>query len=235
MVIRNDKERFCNDCMQFKRKREVNCFHIAAEVGFGHKGELIFYNTPETTVKGKVKSYKKQSKKQDDDAATQEAVNTAANQGELPDNMTSEEAKKKEGGNMTQITYINQILAPHFMSTMQRLEKERAGRAPILEEDNDDAHGTRSKNNKVQAFKERHGLKTYSNPPGSPDLSIIETVWRVLKQGVKKHKCQSIAQLKWAIEDVWESIPQGTIDGYVDSMPDRIKQVYERGGLSTEY
>ena len=44
-----------------------------------------------------------------------------------------------------------------------------------------------------------------------------------------------LAQLKWAIGDVWKSMPQGTIDGYVDSMLDRFKQVYKRGGLSTEY
>ena len=59
--------------MQFVRRKEVNCFHISAMVGWDYKGPLIFYNTPEITAKGKVKGRKRASKK-GEKAATKEAV-----------------------------------------------------------------------------------------------------------------------------------------------------------------
>ena len=169
----------------------------------------------------------------------------AQKEGELPDNMTSEDAKRKEGGNMTMDTYIEQILKSHFVPALKKLAAERGGQILLeedsdgaqilLEEDNDGAHGTRSAKNKVQAYKKKEGIETYANPPASPDLSIIETVWRILKQAVKKHKCESIPQLQWAIEYEWDQIPQSKTNEYVMTMPDRISEVIRRRGLSTQY
>ncbi|MCJ1257115.1 hypothetical protein MMC24_004940 [Lignoscripta atroalba] len=144
-------------------------------IGFGYKGSLIFYNTPEITAKRKVKSLKRKSKKKDDKEATQKAVEKGGRKGELPDNMSSEEVKKKEEGNMTQHTYLEQILKPHFVPEIKRLMTEREEDI-LLEEDNDEVHGTQSLNNKVQAFKDQEHLQTYSNSPGSSDLSLIENV-----------------------------------------------------------
>ena len=79
------------------------------------------------------------------------------------------------------------------------------------------------------------GIKYYSNSSGSPDLSIIENVWRVHKQYIKKNKAQSIEQLRWAIEAEWNAIPQETIDKYVLSMPQRIQEVLQRNGLATQF
>lgn len=217
-IICNEKERNCNDCMQFVHKKEVNCFHISAMVGWDYKGPLVFYNTPEITAKGKVKGKKCASKKKGEKTATQEAVTQAENQGQLPDNMITEEAKRKEGGNMTMQTYIEQMLKPHFGPALKELAAERG--QILLEEDNDGAHGTRSIKNKVQAYKEKEGIESYANPSDSPDLSIIETVWRVLKQAVKKHNCASIPQLQWAIEDEWSQIPPSKVNEYVMQMPD---------------
>ena len=82
--------------MQFVRKWEVNCFHISAIVRWNYKKPLIFYSISEITVKGKVKA-KKQTSKKGKKAALKEAITQAENQGEIPDNMTTEEAKRKEG------------------------------------------------------------------------------------------------------------------------------------------
>jgi hypothetical protein len=49
----------------------------------------------------------------------------------------------------------------------------------ILLEDNDDSHGTRGvKDNKCKQAKRRLGIKCESNPPESPDLNPIETIWK---------------------------------------------------------
>ena len=146
--------------------------------------------------------------------------------------MTTEEVKRKEGENMTMNTYIELIFKPHVVPALKQLTVER-GRI-ILEEDNDGAYGTRSAKNEVQACKKKEGIESYANPPASPDLSIIETVWRVLKQAVKKHNCGSIPQLRWAIEYEWSQIPQSKINEYVLTMPDQISEVVKRG-LSTQY
>ena len=140
-VVHNEKERYCNDCMQFKRKREVNCFHISAMIDFDYKGSFIFYNTSEITAKEKVKSLTKKSKKKNDKEATQEAVETAGRKGKLSDNMSSEKAKKKEEDNMMQQTYLEQILKPHFVPEIKRLMTERKEDI-LLKEDNDEVHDT---------------------------------------------------------------------------------------------
>lgn len=161
-------------------------------VGWNYKAPLVFYNTPETTVKGKVKKAKKEAGK-----ASKKAVDQAVNEvviGQLPDNMTSEEAEKKEGGNMTMKTYLEQICKPYIEPALQAARKEDW--EFVLEEDGDGAHGTRSLKNIVVEWKKKTGIQYYANPPTSPDLSIIENVWRRLKQNVKKHRAKSVDQLK---------------------------------------
>ena len=220
-IVRNETECYCNDCTQFKKKREVNCFHCWAEVGFNYKGPLVFYNTPETDIKGKVKSKKKTITKNTNKKTVRMYID--------PDNLPEPEALKKEGGNMTMTTYIEQILEPYVLPHF------KDNKDLVLEEENDGAHGTRSQKKKVQKYKEKHGIKCYANPPSSPDLSIIEDCWRYLKQKVKKHKCRTVDQLHWAIETEWEQLPQEWINELVDEMPIRITEVIKRQGLSTQY
>jgi transposase len=56
----------------------------------------------------------------------------------------------------------------------------------ILLEDNDGPHGTRGKgDNKVKKAKLRLDIKWEANPPESPDLNPIETIWRLVKQRLK--------------------------------------------------
>ena len=56
----------------------------------------------------------------------------------------------------------------------------------ILLEDNDKAHGTRSKpTSQVNQVKQHLGITCESNPPASPDLNPIEGIWRTIKQRLK--------------------------------------------------
>ena len=56
----------------------------------------------------------------------------------------------------------------------------------ILLEDNDNSHGTRGNaDNKCKQAKRRLGIKWEANPPESPDLNPIETIWRTVKQRLK--------------------------------------------------
>lgn len=54
-----------------------------------------------------------------------------------------------------------------------RLIHDRTG---ILQEDNDNSHGTRLKDNIVVQYKEANWIPTLIHPPQSPDLNPIEGV-----------------------------------------------------------
>ena len=88
----------------------------------------------------------------------------------------------KGAGNFTIDTYIK-VLKRTYLSKLQRHKKQYLGTKGefILKEDGDSAHKNQSQRNKVVTFKNKHEIKYYKNCPYSPDLFIIETVWRTLK------------------------------------------------------
>lgn len=48
--------------------------------------------------------------------------------------------------------------------------------------DNDSSHGTLSHDSIVKRYLEELKVEWYANPSRSPDLAIIEKVWRMQKQ-----------------------------------------------------
>ena len=104
-------------------------------------------------------------------------------------------------------TYI-EVLKRTYLPELQRHKERYPGTKGefILEEDGDSAHGNQSQKNKVVTFKNKHEIKCYKNCPYSPDLSIIETVWRTLKQRVRKHRCKTKDELAEMIQYEWRKI-----------------------------
>ena len=82
-----------------------------------------------------------------------------------------------KNGKISQQVYINQILNPHVRKWIERGDKFE------LEEDRDSGHGPeKKKNNKIRRWKAQYELRSWFNAPTSPDLSVIETCFRRLKQ-----------------------------------------------------
>jgi hypothetical protein len=107
----------------------------------------------------------------------------------------------------------------------------------MLQEDNEGAHGMRSILNAPNDFKNKYYIKQLKpvHPPNSPDLSLIEGVWRILKQRVKARKARNQAQLRQYIFEEWDKITVQEINSLILSMPERINQCIDRGGDIIEY
>lgn len=71
----------------------------------------------------------------------------------------------------------------------------------------------------------------------SPDLNIIENVWRslnrILYQGGKQYT--SVSELKSAILEAWESLDQNSIINLYRSLSKKMIEVLQRKGEFTHY
>jgi hypothetical protein len=107
----------------------------------------------------------------------------------------------------------------------------------ILLEDNDAAHGTRGQGNiKLKAAKEALGIKCESNPPESPDLNPIESIWRMIKQRLKNRgPIFDIDELRRAIQEEWDKITLDEINKAVSTMPERVRSIRDREGCPIPY
>ena len=116
---------------------------------------------------------------------------------------------------------MEEVVAPHWTPDL------------ILVEDNDNAHGTRGvKDNKLKQAKRRLGIKWECNPPESPDLNPIETIWRMIKQRLKNRGLiLDATELRRAIEEEWDKITIDDINKAISSMPARVAALNERDGL----
>ncbi|PZC79222.1 hypothetical protein B5X24_HaOG216710 [Helicoverpa armigera] len=61
-------------------------------------------------------------------------------------------------------------------------------------------------------------------PARSPDMNPIEHMWDELKRRVRARQpvAQTMQELKTAIEEEWEMIPQNFIERLINSMPNRM-------------
>ena len=95
----------------------------------------------------------------------------------------------------------------------------------MLLEDSDGSHGIQSFDNPVRRYKDSlQGFQRYADPPQSLYFNIIENVWRIFKQRVKRHCYKAVNELKAAIELEWSRMEQWKINEIVDSMPTRLRQ-----------
>jgi hypothetical protein len=74
-------------------------------------------------------------------------------------------------------------------------------------------------------------------PARSPDLNPVENIWGILVRRIYAEGKQyaSVEELKAAILEAWENIEKSVLQNLVNSMPNRIFQVINRGGKVTDY
>ena len=72
-------------------------------------------------------------------------------------------------------------------------------------------------------------------PAQSPDLSVIENVWDVLKEMVALRNPSTVDELWQYCQEEWAKITPQQIVKLYESMPNRIKAVVDAKGGNTKY
>jgi len=86
------------------------------------------------------------------------------------------------------------------------------------------------------SYLQRKMIRLLDNwPAQSPDVNIIENIWHILKENVKKHHCENLEELWRIIQLEWGNIPSGTIEKCYASLPRRMKAIISNKGRSTKY
>jgi DDE superfamily endonuclease len=103
-------------------------------------------------------------------------------------------------------------------------------RGKVLLEDNHHSHG-HAPGSTLHHTKATLGIKFHANIPTSPDLNVIEKIWRVMKQRIKaRGHPKGINELRGWIQAEWDAIDQELINRYIDDMQYRAVDICRRGG-----
>ncbi|KPM39516.1 hypothetical protein AK830_g7046 [Neonectria ditissima] len=103
----------------------------------------------------------------------------------------------------------------------------------VMEEDAEAfAHGSASKVNLAQQWKEDHGLRCYFTCGDSPDLSPLDSLWPSRKQWTvaEPPKDWEDETLRRLVRETWAGLDQERVNVWVDFMPQRLRQVVDTEG-----
>jgi transposase len=87
----------------------------------------------------------------------------------------------------------------------------------------------------TQAWHVYHGLRKMFWPANSPDLNLIEDVWRLLKYQVSRRFPKTIDELCIILYEEWDKLLPEDHLKYIGEMPKRVKAVYGTYGGHTQW
>ena len=89
----------------------------------------------------------------------------------------------------------------------------------------------------TRQWKIDNQIPTMTWPAQSPDINIIENVWRALKVQVNKraHTIKTQQKLIDTVLEIWTSFPRAYIRSLYHSIPTRLRQVVRVNGCITKY
>lgn len=133
-----------------------------------------------------------------------------------------------EGGALNADRYIRDILQDHVVPFAPHI-----GENFVLMQDNARPHVARC----VIAFLNQVGITKMNWPACSPDLNPIEHVWDMLGRRLRSRipAVQNTEEVKAALIEEWENLPQEMINGVIRSMGRRTTAVIRARGSNTRY
>lgn len=129
-------------------------------------------------------------------------------------------------GNLNARRYCDQILEPHILPIMQDPTQ-------CFQHDNARPHSARL----TAAYLQANDIDVLPWPSRSPDLNPIEHLWDELDRRVRRqqNQPQSLQQLRRALQEEWNNIPQALVQNLVASMGRRCQAVLDAKGGHTQY
>jgi hypothetical protein len=103
----------------------------------------------------------------------------------------------------------------------------------IFQEDNVPCHVSL----RSTQWKQGNNINTLPWPPQSPDINIIENMWKVLKLRVQRrtNEIRNAGDLETVVRDIWSDLPLLYIRSLYSSLPRRIRCVLRTRGHITKY
>lgn len=131
-------------------------------------------------------------------------------------------------GALTAIRYWDEILEP-----IVRPYTGVVGPGFLLMHDNARPHVARV----CRQYLEDEGIETIEWPSWYPDLNPIEHLWDIKFRSIRRRQVapQTVQQLRDALTQIWEEMPQDTIRRLIRSMPRHCQACIQARGGHTRY
>lgn len=134
--------------------------------------------------------------------------------------------EKEEGSKgVNSKAYLHQVLEPIVFPLFDTL-----GPDYIFMEDGSKVHLGYARLPRLE-----HGVRGFNWPPSSPDLNVIEKVWRWMKEELKRLPFvpTSVDQLKREIQRLWDQVDPRDYRPYVERLTCKLEDVISLKGLAT--
>ena len=114
------------------------------------------------------------------------------------------------------------ILKSQLLSAVQNMYNKNWR----LQQDNDPKHTPKV----AQEFIARNRIKIVDWSTNSPDLNLVENVWKIVKDKVEIRMPKNIEELKQFLAEEWNAIPENVVNNLIQSMKIRCELILEKDG-----